>query len=264
MARAPEIVRRTLRDERLEILHDGVHHVRADEAVVPVLRPKARGECGVPGKTRGNARERTTPAEVRLLYHLAYNSVQVRQATIVEVRRGERGVVHWTRQYVMVDSGIGAARSQMMTGPANESLRHARSGEPPVVEELLPDLGAPHVVGKARRKRHEKTRSRHVDSKLRVERRTRGDRLRLKSGRLRGGGLTLRALVQREKPHSNKGKYRARADYRPLNPPRHLGAPFSDAKGTDTPSTFSMSGNSGHHTRAVAKSERNIALYSFK
>ena len=150
----------------------------------------------------------------------------------------------------------------MVTGPAHESLRHARSGEPPVVEELLSDLGAPHVVGKTRRERYEKTRTRNVDAKLGVDRRAGRNGFRLTSGRLRGDGPAPRELVPREEARQQDER-RTCGGNQPRDVPLHLSNPFSPAFGTDTPSTYSISGNSGHHTRAVEKSERNMARYSF-
>ena len=225
MARAPEIVRRTVRHQGFQVLDDRVDHVRAREAIrVHNLEPL--GEVRILRKARGDARERSAPAEVRVFDHLAHGRMEIRQAPVVEVRRGERGVVHGTRQYAVVDLRIRAAGPQMVAGAAHKALRNLRTRKAPVVEQRPPQLGASLMVGEFWREGHEQARAGRVDSELPVKRLPRGGRLRLQPGRLGGRGLPLGLPVPRHKGRRHEDKNHARTDGRPENAPRHLNGSF--------------------------------------
>ena len=252
MARTPGIIRRVHRDQRLHVLHDRVHHVRAREAVLPVHDIESPCDARVPREARDDARERTSPAEMRVLDHFCNRRMQVGHASVVKVHGGERGIVHGTRQHAVVDPRVGAAGPQMVAGAADQPLRPLRAGEPPVIEQLPPDLGAAVVVREDGRQRHEPARAGRVDAELPVEFLALRGRLRL-GLRLKPGSLLRKppcAHTPCDEEPPRQHKHRACTGDQPFDAPCHFSASFSFGSGNDTPSRRSISGNSGDHTRA--------------
>lgn len=236
-------VSESLIDQRMHVLDDRVHNVRTRQAAFAAVHMReARGKRRVPRKARGDVRERAAPAEVRILDHHADDRVQVRQASVVEIRRGERGVVHGTRQHAVVDLRVRAAGPQPVAGAAHEALRHPGRGETPVVEQSLSDQGAAAAVRQHGRERHEQARAGRVDPELAVEFRARGD--------FRGAQRRLHALAPRKEKSRRQDERRAHGGKQPRDTSLHFRNSFTLAFGDTTPSMRSISGNSGDHTRA--------------